>query len=113
MAFGAANDGRFAWEYGRITAVEARATGVHLLFSPVLDVNNNPDNPVIASRSYGADPQLVARMGAAFIRGAKEGGAFTTGKHFPGHGDTSVDSHVDLPVIPADRARLDLSLIHI
>ena len=107
MAFGAVNDERFAFEYGRITAVEARATGVHLLFSPVLDVNNNPDNPVIASRSYGADPQLVARMGAAFIRGAKEGGAFTTGKHFPGHGDTSVDSHVDLPVIPADRARLD------
>ena len=107
MAFGAIGDERFAYEYGRITAVEARASGVHLLFAPVLDVNNNADNPVIASRSFGADPELVARLGAAFIRGAKEGGAYTTGKHFPGHGDTSVDSHIGLPVILADRARLD------
>ena len=107
MAFGAIGDERFAYEYGRITAAEARASGVHLLFAPVLDVNNNPDNPVIASRSFGADPELVARLGAAFIRGAKVGGAYTTGKHFPGHGDTSVDSHIGLPVIDADRARLD------
>ena len=107
MAFGAVGDERFAYEYGRITAREARATGVHVLFAPVLDVNNNPENPVIASRSFGADPDLVARLGAAFVRGARDGGAFTTGKHFPGHGDTSVDSHVGLPVIEADRARLD------
>ncbi len=107
MAFGAIGDERFAYEYGRITAAEARASGVHLLFAPVLDVNNNADNPVIASRSFGADPDLVARLGAAFIRGAKQGGAYTTGKHFPGHGDTSVDSHIGLPVIQADRARLD------
>ena len=107
MAFGAVGDERFAYEYGRITAREARATGVHILFAPVLDVNNNPENPVIASRSFGADPELVARLGAAFVRGARDGGAFTTGKHFPGHGDTSVDSHVGLPVIEADRARLD------
>ena len=72
MAFGAIGDERFAYEYGRITAVEARASGVHLLFAPVLDVNNNPDNPVIASRSFGADPELVARLGAAFIRGAND-----------------------------------------
>ena len=82
MAFGAIGDERFAYEYGRITALEARATGVHFLFSPVLDVNSNPDNPVIATRSFGADPELVARMGAAFIRGAHAGGALTTGKHF-------------------------------
>jgi len=107
MAFGAIGDERFAYEYGRITGREARASGVHLLFAPVLDVNNNPDNPVIASRSFGADPALVGRMGAAFIRGAKAGGVFTTGKHFPGHGDTSVDSHIGLPVIRANRARLD------
>lgn len=107
MAFGAIGDERFAYEYGRITAVEARASGVHVLFAPVLDVNSNPANPVIATRSFGADPDLVARMGAAFIRGAREGGAFTTAKHFPGHGDTGVDSHVGLPVIEADRARLD------
>jgi len=107
MAFGAIGDERFAYEYGRITAREARASGVHLLFAPVLDVNSNPDNPVIATRSFGGDPQLVARLGAAFIRGAREGGAFTTGKHFPGHGDTSTDSHTGIPVVTADRARLD------
>ena len=107
MAFGAIGDERFAYEYGRITALEARATGVHFLFSPVLDVNSNPDNPVIATRSFGADPELVARMGAAFIRGAHDGGALTTGKHFPGHGDTSTDSHIGIPVVRADRNRLD------
>ncbi len=107
MAFGAIGDERFAHEYGRITAEEARAVGVHFLFAPVLDVNNNPDNPVIATRSFGGDPELVARLGAAFVRGARAGGAFTTGKHFPGHGDTDVDSHVGLPVIGGDRAKLD------
>jgi beta-glucosidase-like glycosyl hydrolase/CubicO group peptidase (beta-lactamase class C family) len=107
MAFGAVGDERFAYEYGRITALEARAVGVHLLFAPVLDVNSNPDNPVIATRSFGADPALVARLGAAFIRGARDGGALTTAKHFPGHGDTNVDSHVGLPVVGGDRARLD------
>ncbi len=107
MAFGAIGDDRFAYEYGRITAEEARAVGVHVLFAPVLDVNSNPDNPVIATRSFGADPELVARLGAAFIRGAHAGGALTTAKHFPGHGDTDIDSHVGLPVVTGDRARLD------
>jgi beta-N-acetylhexosaminidase len=107
MAFGAIGDERFAFEYGRITAEEARAVGVHLLFAPVLDVNSNPDNPVIATRSFGADPESVAELGAAFVRGARVGGAFTTGKHFPGHGDTGTDSHLGLPVVEADRARLD------
>lgn len=107
MAFGAIGEERFAYEYGRITAREARASGVHLLFAPVLDVNSNPDNPVIATRSFGGDPDLVARMGRAFVRGAREGGAFATGKHFPGHGDTSTDSHTGIPVVQADRDRLD------
>jgi len=107
MAFGAIGDERFAYEYGRITAREARATGVHVLFSPVLDVNSNPDNPVIATRSFGGDPDLVSRLGAAFIRGAHDGRALTTGKHFPGHGDTSTDSHLGIPVVDADRRRLD------
>ncbi|MDX1645914.1 MAG: glycoside hydrolase family 3 N-terminal domain-containing protein, partial [Longimicrobiales bacterium] len=107
MAFGAIGEERFAYEYGRITAREARAAGVHVLFSPVLDVNSNPDNPVIATRSFGGDPELVARLGAAFVRGAHAGGAFTTGKHFPGHGDTSTDSHIGIPVVDADRSRLD------
>ena len=107
MAFGAAGEERFAYEYGRITAVEARASGVHLLFAPVLDVNSNPDNPVIATRAFGGDPALVARLGAAFVRGVRDGGALSTGKHFPGHGDTSVDSHLGIPVVEADRRRLD------
>ena len=107
MAFGAAGDEELAFEYGRITAVEARAVGVHWLFAPVLDVNSNPENPVINTRSLGEDPGAVARLGAAFIRGARVGGALTTAKHFPGHGDTRTDSHIELPVIAADRERLD------
>lgn len=107
MAFGAAGDEALAYEYGRITAEEARAVGVHWLFAPVLDVNSNPDNPVIATRSFGEDPETVGRLGAAFIRGARQGGALSTAKHFPGHGDTRTDSHVALPVIGADRERLD------
>ena len=107
MAVGATGDDSLAWEMGRVTAVEARAVGVHLPFAPVLDVNNNPDNPVIATRSFGEDPAEVARLGSAFVRGLQEHGAIATGKHFPGHGDTGVDSHVDLPVIRVDRERLD------
>lgn len=107
MAFGAIGDARFAYEYGRITAREARASGVHLLFAPVLDVNSNPDNPVIATRAFGGDAALVARLGRAFVRGARDGGAFTTGKHFPGHGDTSTDSHTGIPVVEANRDRLE------
>jgi beta-N-acetylhexosaminidase len=107
MAVGATGDENHAYEMGRITAVEARAVGVHLPFAPVLDVNNNPENPVIATRSFGEDPAEVARLGSAFVRGIQDHGAIATGKHFPGHGDTGVDSHVDLPVIRVDRERLD------
>ena len=107
MAFGAAGDEELAFEYGRITAREARAVGVHWLFAPVLDVNSNPDNPVINTRSFGADPEAVGRLGASFIRGARAGGALATAKHYPGHGDTRTDSHIELPVITADRERLD------
>ena len=107
MAVGATGDERHAYEMGRITATEARAVGVHLPFAPVLDVNNNPENPVIATRSFGEDPAAVARMGSAFVRGLQDHGAVATGKHFPGHGDTGVDSHVNLPVIRVDRERLD------
>jgi len=107
MAFGAAGDRDLVYEAGRITALEARALGVHLNFAPVLDVNNNPDNPIINTRSFGEDPDRVAELGAAYIRGAREGGLMTTAKHFPGHGDTGTDSHLHLAVVPGDRARLD------
>ena len=107
MAIGAARDTTLAYDLGRITALEGRALGVHLAFAPVLDVNNNPANPVIGTRSFGEDPALVARLGAATVRGIQDHGMVATGKHFPGHGDTEVNSHLGLPVIPVTRARLD------
>ena len=107
MALGATRDPGLAYEMGRITATEARAVGVHVPFAPVLDVNNNPDNPVINVRSLGEDPQRVATLGAAFVRGVQDHGAIATAKHFPGHGDTGVDSHLALPVIRVSRERMD------
>ncbi len=107
MAIGAADSEDLSYRQGAITASEARALGVHWIFAPVMDVNNNPDNPVINIRSYGEDPHLVARLGAAFIRGARDNGVLTTAKHFPGHGDTATDSHIGLAVVPADMPRLE------
>jgi beta-N-acetylhexosaminidase len=106
MALGATGSEQLAYQQGMITAQESRALGVHWIFAPVMDVNNNPNNPVINIRSFGEDPMLVARLGAAFIRGAKKGGVLTAAKHFPGHGDTATDSHVGLPVVQSDLARL-------
>lgn len=107
MAVGATGDAALAYEMGRITALESRAVGVHVPFAPVLDVNSNPDNPIINTRSFGESPEQVARLGASFIRGLQDHGAIATAKHFPGHGDTETDSHLALPVIRSDRARLD------
>jgi beta-N-acetylhexosaminidase len=107
MGLGAAGDERLAYELGRVTALEGRAAGVHVAFAPVVDVNNNPSNPIINTRSYGADPSLVARLASAHIRGLQDHGMIATAKHFPGHGDTGTDSHVDLPVITVDRARVE------
>jgi beta-N-acetylhexosaminidase len=108
MGLGATGEERFAYELGRITALEGRAAGVHVTFAPVVDVNNNPGNPIINTRSYGADPALVSRMAAAHVRGIQDHGMLATAKHFPGHGDTGVDSHVDLPFITVDKARADV-----
>ena len=107
MALGATRDTVLAYQYGRATAVEGRALGIHIVYGPVLDVNNNPANPVINVRSFGEDPMWVSRLGAAFVRGVQENGMIATGKHFPGHGDTDVNSHLALPVVTASRARLD------
>lgn len=107
MAFGAIGDPSYAREAGRITGREARAVGVHLNLAPVADVNSDPRNPIINTRSYGEDPERVARLAEAFVRGARAAGLMTTAKHFPGHGDTRVDPHLELPAVDADRARLD------
>src|SRR6266571_9216384 len=107
MAIGATRSEEAARFTGEVTAREGRALGIHWAFAPVADVNNNPANPVINIRSFGEDPELVSRLVAAFVRGAREGGLLTTAKHFPGHGDTAVDSHLQLAKVGADRARLD------
>lgn len=107
MAVGATGNPDYARRQGAITAREARALGVQQIFAPVVDVNNNAANPVINVRSYGEDPLEVGRMAAAFVEGAQGGGVISTAKHFPGHGDTAVDSHRGLPVIDLPRARLD------
>jgi beta-N-acetylhexosaminidase len=107
MAFGAARDEQLAFAAGRVAAEESRAIGVHVNFAPVVDVNNNPRNPVINTRSFGEDPELVGRLASAFVRGLAAGGMLATLKHFPGHGDTDTDSHLGLPIIKQPRERLE------
>ena len=107
MAFGAAGDPQLAYDAARVIAIESRALGVHVDFAPVADVNNNPRNPVINIRSFGEDPKQTGAMVAAFTRGLQESGMLATLKHFPGHGDTDVDSHLGLPVVPHPRERLE------
>ncbi|NGP86731.1 glycoside hydrolase family 3 N-terminal domain-containing protein [Fodinibius halophilus] len=107
MAVSATQNPKYAYWAGKITAREAKALGVNQIFAPVLDVNNNPDNPVINVRSYSGDPDTVAKYGNHFIKGVQSEGIISTAKHFPGHGDTDTDSHLSLPVITSDFARLD------
>ena len=106
MAFGAAGKLDYAEACGRITAQESRALGVHWNFFPVADVNSNPANPIINTRSFGEDPQQVGDLVAAYIRGARANGMLTTAKHFPGHGDTATDSHLGVAQVTGDLARL-------
>ena len=107
MAFG--GDGRLgdAEAFGRITAEESRAIGIHWNFFPDADVNSNPANPIINTRSFGEDPRQVGDLVAAYIKGAHEGGMLTTVKHFPGHGDTATDSHLGVASVNVDRAHLE------
>jgi beta-N-acetylhexosaminidase len=107
MAFGATGNAAYAERFGAITAEEARAIGVHWDFFPVADVNSNPDNPIINTRSFGEDPEAVGDFVAAFIRGARAHGMMTTAKHFPGHGDTATDSHLGVAKVEGDRERLE------
>jgi beta-N-acetylhexosaminidase len=107
MAIGATGDPKLAYEAGKITALEARAAGVQWIFAPDADVNNNPDNPIINIRSFGEDPLLVAEYVSQEVKGIQDNGAIATPKHFPGHGDVSVDSHLSLATVPGNKDELE------
>src|ERR1700738_2761225 len=103
MALAAGGKPGDAYTMGKVTALEARAVGIHWIYAPVSDVNNNPGNPIINTRSFGENPGKVSEFVSEFIRGVQENGGLATAKHFPGHGDTAADSHIDLPGIRADK----------
>jgi beta-glucosidase-like glycosyl hydrolase/CubicO group peptidase (beta-lactamase class C family) len=107
MALAAAGNPKDAYTMGKITALEARAAGIQWIYAPDADVNSNPGNPIINTRSFGENPEKVAEFVTEFVRGVQENGGLATAKHFPGHGDTTADSHIDLPVVNANRQRLD------
>lgn len=106
MAFGAAGDPSYAEEFGRITAQESRALGVHWNLFPIADVNSNPANPIIGTRAFGGDAEQVGDLVAAYVRGARTHGMLTTAKHFPGHGNTAIDSHLAVALVDDDMKRL-------
>lgn len=106
-AVGAAGSVTLARELGRLIGRELRAVGFDMNYAPVLDIDTNPDNPIIAARSFGRTPELVGRMGLALAAGLQETGVAACGKHFPGHGDTSQDSHLELPTLPHAMERLE------
>jgi beta-N-acetylhexosaminidase len=107
MATAAAGSVQDAYDAAHISGMELKSMGINMNFAPVLDVNNNPNNPVIGVRSFGESPEAAAEFGTAAITGFQNAGIAATAKHFPGHGDTDTDSHLDLPVIPHDRARVN------
>lgn len=107
MTLGAIQDNTLIYKMGQLVAYDFKRMGMQMNFGPDMDVNNNPDNPVINYRSFGDNKYNVARKGIAYMQGMQDAGLLTTAKHFPGHGDTNVDSHFDLPLLPFSRARLD------
>ncbi len=107
MMLGAVSDNKLIYDMGVEIADQMKELGVHVNFAPVVDVNNNPNNPVINNRSFSEDKYMVASKGIAYMQGMQANGVIATAKHFPGHGDTNADSHLTLPVIPFDSARLD------
>ena len=106
MAIAASNRPENAYEVGKIVAKESRAVGIHWICSPVVDVNNNPKNPIINVRSFSVDPSVVSSYATQYIMGLQDNGLLATAKHFPGHGDTETDSHSSLAMIPSDSSRL-------
>ncbi|MEN0054874.1 MAG: glycoside hydrolase family 3 N-terminal domain-containing protein [Mucilaginibacter sp.] len=107
MTLGAIQDNNLIYKMGQQVAYDFKRLGIQINFGPDMDVNNNPNNPVINYRSFGDNMYNVAKKGIAYFKGMQDGGLLTTAKHFPGHGDTNVDSHFDLPLLPYSRARLD------
>jgi beta-N-acetylhexosaminidase len=107
MGIAAGESVKAAYDIGRITALEGRAGGIHITFSPVADVNSNPANPIINLRSFGEDPKIVSQFVAAAVKGIQDNGMLSVVKHFPGHGDTDIDTHLDLPTSSATWQRLD------
>ena len=106
MALGATRSKKYAYETGHIIGEELKALGITTNFAPVMDVNVNPDNPVIGVRSFGSNPQLVAKLGISYARGTNDAGTVATAKHFPGHGDTATDSHYGLPRVDKPHSEL-------
>ena len=104
---GALNNESIIYQMGKAVGEQMRRIGVHINYAPTVDINNNPNNPVIGYRSFGEDKNKVAKFGIAYMRGMQDAGILATAKHFPGHGDTEVDSHLDLPVIKKSMAELD------
>src|SRR5690606_32347943 len=107
MTLGAIRDSSLVEKVGHQIGKHTKRLGVHINFAPDLDVNNNPQNPIIGNRSFGEDPINVAKKGAAFVKGMEAAGVLSSGKHFPGHGDTATDSHKALPIINSSREVLD------
>jgi beta-glucosidase-like glycosyl hydrolase len=107
MTLGAIQDNNLIYKMGQQVAYDFKRLGIHINFGPDMDINNNPNNPVINYRSFGDNMYNVARKGIAYFKGMQDAGLLTTAKHFPGHGDTNVDSHFDLPLLPYSRGRLD------
>ncbi len=107
MAIGATGSDKFSYEAGKATSEEGRAIGLSVDFYPVVDVQNNPGNPIINIRSFGEDPNRVSALATSYLKGVQDAGMLATAKHFPGHGDTATDSHLEMPILNVDRARLE------
>src|SRR5690606_22072659 len=107
MMLGAARDETLVYEMGALIAEQCKLLGVHINFAPDIDINNNPNNPVINFRSFGEDKSWVARLGLAYMKGLQDHQVLACAKHFPGHGDVDIDSHLDLPVIHKTKEQLD------